>query len=111
MILLGEEVPLKENLGKSLLKYRWLWFALLVTAALDFVSTVSFMGNVGIDYEKNFVIRWLAQTIGIIPGVLLGKFLQILAAIVFSALSFKLARAILLLILLLNLMAIAVNLF
>ncbi len=110
MLILDEEIPLKQNLTTSFHKYRYLWIALFVTAFLDFVTTLIFMHNDGIQYEKNLVVRWLAFTIGIIPGVFIGKSLQILAAIIFSALSLTLARATLLLILLLNLLAVMVNL-
>lgn len=110
MRILDEEIPLKENLTTSFRKYWYLWIILLVTAFLDFVTTLLFMQNDGIQFERNLLIRWLAYTLGIVPGVFIGKSLQILAAIVFSALSLKLARATLLLILLLNLVAVIVNL-
>ena len=64
----------------------------------------------GINQEKNYVVRWLSFNMGIIPGVAIGKSLQVIAAIVFSALSFKLSRATLLLLVLLNLWAIFINL-
>lgn len=110
MQILDEEIPLKENLKTSLRKYWYLWLALLASVFFDFVTTLLFMQNDGIQFEKNLVVRWLASTLGIIPGVFIGKSLQIIAAIIFSALSLTLARATLLLILLLNLVAVIVNL-
>lgn len=110
MRVLDEHIPLKENLKASLHKYWYLWLILLVTAFFDFVTTLLFMQNDGIMFERNLVVRWLAHTIGIIPGVFIGKSLQIMAAIIFSALSLSLARATLLLLLLLNLVAVIVNL-
>lgn len=109
MRILDEEIPLRENLKASFRRHRFLWAILLVTVFFDFVTTLIFMHRDGIQFEKNLVIQWLAFTIGIIPGVLLGKSLQILAAVIFSALSQTLARATLLLIVLLNFMAIMVN--
>lgn len=108
--ILDEEILFKENLKASFRLYWYLWLILLVTAFFDFVTTVLFMQEDGIQFERNFIIRWLVSTIGVLPGVFLGKFLQILAAIGFSALSLAFSRAILLLILLLNLVAVIINL-
>ena len=110
MQILGEEILLKENLLKSFRKHWFLWSVLLVTAIFDFASTLAFMSQYGIRVEKNMVVRWLAMTLGIVPGVLIGKSLQLFAAAAFSALSFKYSRAILLLIVLVNLLAIMANL-
>lgn len=110
MLILGEHIPLKENLKTSFRRYWYLWLILLLTALFDFVTTVLFMLNEGVDKEANIVVRWLASTIGVFPGVFVGKSLQIIAAIGFSALSLSLARATLLLLLLLNLVAVVINL-
>ncbi|NIO41691.1 MAG: hypothetical protein GTO41_16835, partial [Burkholderiales bacterium] len=77
--ILGEEVDLKENLLKSLRHHRLLWSALVITACVDFFSTLLFMSQYGILVEKNLVVRWLALTSGVVPGVLIGKLLQIAA--------------------------------
>jgi len=111
MQILGQDVSLKENLLKSIREHWFLWSVLLVTAFYDFASTVFFMSQYGIRVEKNMVVRWLATTLGIVPGVLVGKALQIMAVAAFSALSLKYSRAILLLIVGLNLLAILANLF
>ena len=110
MRILDEDIPLRENLKTSIRRHRLLWVILLVTVFFDFVTTLIFMHRDGIQFERNLVILWLASNIGIIPGVLLGKSLQILAAMIFSALSLELARATLLLIVLLNFVAIMINL-
>jgi hypothetical protein len=110
MLILGEDVPLKANLLNSLRKHWFLWSVLVVTAFFDFVTTFMFMTRYGIAVERNMVVRWLAFTLGIVPGVLIGKSLQIFAAAAFSALSFKYSRAILLLIVGVNLLAILFNL-
>jgi hypothetical protein len=111
MLILGEQVQLKDNLHKSLRENRLLWALLLITIVFDFATTIFFMSEYGIQVEKNLVVRWLAYTFGMFPGVFIGKCLQLLPAIGFSALSFKLSKAILLLIVLLNFAAILVNLF
>ncbi len=110
MLILDEEIPLKDNIRLSFQRHWLLWLILILTTIFDFVSTLLFMWEDGIHTEKNFIVRWLAINIGIIPGVFLAKILQIFSAIGFSALSSTLARATLLLILLLNTMAIIHNL-
>ena len=77
---------------------------------LDFISTVYFMHNKGIHLEQNLAVRWLAYNMGIIPGVITGKVLQLFSVLCLSALSLKLSRAILLLIILLNLLAVVIYL-
>ena len=110
MHILGEDVSLKANLLNSLREHSFLWSLLIVTAVFDFVTTYMFMTRYGIAVERNMVVRWLAFNLGIIPGVSIGKSLQIFAAAAFSALSFKYSRPILLLIVGLNMLAIMFNL-
>jgi hypothetical protein len=110
MLILGEQIALKDNLLKSFREHQLLWAIFLVTVAFDFATTLLFMSQYGIRFEKNLLVRWLANTFGIIPGVLIGKCLQLLPAAGFCALSFRLSRPILLFIVLLNLSAILVNL-
>lgn len=105
MKILDEEIPLIENLMKSFGRYKYLWLLLMVSIVLDSLSTVWFMYNEGIKFEANILIRYLAMTLGIIPGVILGKSLQVLTAVIFSALSLKHSRAVLILLLCLNLLA------
>lgn len=90
--------------------HRALWILLVVTVILDFATTLVFMYQDGIEQEKNIVVRWLATNSGIVLGVAIGKLLQLASAVLFSALSIKLSRAILLLFTLLNVMAIIINL-
>ena len=111
MLILGQQVPLKANLLRALRAHRLLWAILLVTMAFDFATTLYFMSLRGIEAEQNLVVRWLALNLGMGTGVLIGKCLQLIAAIGFSALSLNLSRAVLLLIVLLNFFAIYVNLF
>ena len=110
MRILDSDINLKQNLKESFHTHIVLWVILFVTVGFDFITTLSFMYDVGIYREKNYIIRWLASSLGIIPGVFIGKLLQIGAAIGLSALSLKYSRAILLLIILLNLLAVFINL-
>lgn len=109
MLILGTEIPLKENIKQSFRRFWYLWIILLGTVFFDFITTVHFMRHDGIHTEGNTIVRYFAYTIGVIPGVFLGKSLQIISAIGFSALAPSLARATLLLILLLNFVAIIKN--
>jgi len=110
LIILGEEIDLKRNLSDSLNRYWLLWVLLLLTAFLDYLSTLNFMFVDGIDTEANGVVRWFVYEFGVVVGVFLGKGLQVLAAIVFVSLTQKLARAVLLLLVLLNAAAVVNNL-
>jgi hypothetical protein len=110
MQILGDQIPLKRNIRTSLRLHRVLWLVLVLTSFLDFVTTVLFMWHDGIQSEGNVVVRWLASTIGVIPGVFMGKSFQIIAAVGFSSLSLSLSRAVLLLMLLLNVVAVVGNL-
>ena len=110
MRLLGDEIHPRRNLRLALTRHRWWWAALVATAAMDFASTLSFMHAGGVHLEQNLLVRFLAETLGLVPGVLRGKLLQRVAALGFAALSFRLSRAVLLLLILLNLWAVLVNL-
>jgi len=109
MKILDHDVPLLENLRYSLRTHWFLWALLIFTVILDFATTLNFMWRDGIELEKNPVIRGLATLLGIVPGVVVGKLLQIFAAVVLTSLSKKLNRAVLLLIVLLNIWAIFIN--
>ncbi len=111
MQILGEQIPLKDNLFRSLRVHRLMWLILLVTAFFDFASTLFFMTGIGINVERNMLVRWLATEMGILPGVALAKCLQLGAAAGFAALSFKHSRAVLMLLALINVLATLANLF
>jgi len=111
VIILGQQVSLKQNLYGSVQRHWLLWSLLMLTVILDYLSTVYFMFFDGIYTEASTVIRGLAYEFGVITGVFVGKGLQIVAAVVFVSLSQKLARAVLLLLVLLNTLAVANNLF
>jgi len=111
VIILDQQVSLKKNVVSSLRRHWLLWTLFLLTVFLDYFSTLYFMFFDGVDTEANAVIRWLAYQFGVIVGVFLGKSLQLVAAVAFVALSQSLARAVLLLLLLLNLLAVINNIF
>ena len=73
MEILGEQIPLKDNLLRSLHRHRLAWIILVVTAFFDFASTVFFMTGIGIGVERNPLVRWLAGNLGIVPGVALAS--------------------------------------
>ena len=109
MRVLDEKINLKENISLSFYRNRILWPFFIVTAILDLITTLSFMYRYGIHLEQNLIVRWLAITVGIIPGVLIGKLLQALAPIGFSGLSFRLSKYVLMTLVILNLMAVYLN--
>jgi|GEM_PF-2872144 len=109
MKILDHEVPLIANLLYSLKTHWFLWILVFLTVLLDFATTLNFMWRDGIELEKNPLIKGLATLLGIVPGVMVGKILQIVAAVCLTSLSKKLNRAVLLLIVLLNIWAIIIN--
>lgn len=105
MKILDSEVKLLENVKLSLFSHKIFWLLFLISVILDVLSTYYFMHIDGIEHEANILIRSLAYTLGILQGVIVGKSLQIVTALIFCSLSFKLSRAILLLFITLNLLA------
>jgi len=110
VLVLDEEVSFAENLKSSFRRHWLLWALFFLTVFFDYFSTLYFMFVDGIETEANGVVRWLAYKFGVIVGVFLGKSLQVVAAIVFVSLTQKLARAVLLLLVLLNSLAVLNNL-
>jgi hypothetical protein len=110
VLILGEEVSLLKNLKWSLRRHWLLWMLFFLTVFLDYLSTLYFMFADGVDTEANGVVRWLVYKCGVIVGAFLGKGLQVLAAIGFVSLAQSLGRAVLLLLVLLNSLAVLNNL-
>lgn len=110
MKILDKEIPLLENLKQSYYSYWYLWLILIISIMLDSLSTVLFMQDEGIVREANVLIYFLAETFGIIVGVIIGKSLQLIAAIGFAALSYKYSPLVLVLLSCLNLLAFYHNL-
>ncbi|TLU65812.1 hypothetical protein FE810_07825 [Thalassotalea litorea] len=109
MIILDQEVPLKENLLYAIDNHKFLWGLLIISAVFDYFTTYLFMTRGGVDLEANLIIRYLAHSMGIIVGVGLGKILQLGAAMAFCALNKEMSKGVLLIILALNCFAITVN--
>lgn len=105
MTILDQQVALKSNLLFAIHQYRILWFLLVLTAAVDYITTINFMTNGSIALEGNLLVRQLAYWFGIYPGVMLGKSLQICAAMAFCALTREYAKGILMVIIALNCVA------
>jgi hypothetical protein len=110
MNILDEEIPLIDNIKRSLRHYWFFWVLLLISVGLDYFSTLYFMHFFGVEKEANLIVRWLAQTLGVYHGVAIGKSLQLVSAVGFSSLSFKYSRAILMMLIFLNLLAVIHNL-
>ncbi len=110
MKILGEYINPRKNLAESFSAYRFLWILLITSALMDFLSTVHFMGTKCICLEANVLVRFLAYQYGIVPGVFIGKLLQLISAVGFSSLSFRFSPLILFSLTVANLIAVAVNL-
>jgi len=110
MKIVDSEINVYENIKKSVNTHRVFWLIFIITVILDYITTLNFMYQDGVEQEKNSLVRWLATTMGIATGVFVAKSLQVFAVIAFSALSFRLSRAILLLVIMLNLLAVFINL-
>lgn len=111
MKVLGEEVDFKGNLMFSLEHYPLWWVILLITITFDYLTTVLFVEQSGVGAEANLVIAWLMANIGVMIGLLIGKLLQLFSAIAFVSLNRRLGNIMLLVIILLNCWAVAINTF
>jgi hypothetical protein len=109
MKILDEEIHLKENLGISLKRYRFWWAILLVTMILDYLTTLNFVDKYGVITEGNLVVVWLIKNLGPGCGVFVGKLLQLAAVTIFVCLHQKLGNLFLLVVILFNCWAVAVN--
>ncbi len=110
MRILGEEIDPKANLREAFLAHRVLWGVLLLSVLLDFLTTWQFMLRDGVQYEGNAVVRGLVQALGIVPGILVGKLLQLIAVLGLSALSYRMAPAVVVAVAFSNLWAVLMNL-
>ena len=109
MRILDEEIQLKENLGFSLKRYSIWWFALFITMIFDYFSTLYFIQKYGVEVEGNPLVRGLITRLGLVIGVLVAKFLQVSAVIVFVSLHQRLGNLFLFIIVFFNLWAVFVN--
>lgn len=109
MQILGSEIDLKENLQFSLKRYLIWWIILFITIVFDYLTTLYFVSKVGIQAEANQVVAWLLNHVGLYLGVFIGKFLQLVAVVIFVSLNKKLGNLFLLITILLNCWAVVMN--
>jgi len=101
-ILLGDSVKLWEA-------HRPLVLLLLATAVLDALSTIAFLSVLGIERESNWLARYLSWWLGTLAGPWVTKGLQLLGVWGMAILAPRLARLVLTVTILLNLLAFVFN--
>ena len=109
MKLLGQSIPLRENLLFSFRRYTVWWIILLVSMFFDALTTVAFVRELGPEREMNPVVRWLLQSVGIVPGLVIGKLLQLGAVAAFVSLDRRWGNVLMLIVVVLNCWAVVVN--
>lgn len=109
MKILDDEVPLRENLDYSLRRYTVWWVLLVATILLDVLSTVGFVSALGLHKEANALARWLMGSMGLLPGLLVAKLLQIFAVTAIVSLNHRVGNIFLMAVTLLNAWAVVVN--
>jgi hypothetical protein len=109
MKVLGAAVNLEENKSLLLERYPLLFWALLVSAVMDAVSTTHFMTRIGPEFEANYVVRNLTYSLGTVMGPLLGKAMQIVAVWLLTVFTPKLTGFICVTVVFMNLYAVLVN--
>ncbi|HAV65362.1 MAG TPA: hypothetical protein DCY13_23680 [Verrucomicrobiales bacterium] len=110
MRILGEPIDLGWNAARLWRCERAYLCLLLATALLDAASTTAFMSSLGVDRELNPLVRGLSAFCGIVIGPLLGKIGQLIGAVALCLLAPRLGRFTLSVAILLNLLALVVNL-
>ncbi len=110
MIILDRETEFRKNVSRLFGDYRFYFYALLVTAFADLFSTIGFMLLTGPEKELNLLVRHLSIHLGIFLGPVIGKTCQILAVCFFSGIVPRLSKAICILVIALNIIAIFMNL-
>ena len=109
MKLLGQSIPVRENLFFSLRRYTVWWVILLISMFFDALSTVAFVRELGVEREMNPLIRWLLRSLGLVPGLVIGKLLQLAAVAVFVSLDRRWGNLMLLIVIFLNCWAVVIN--
>jgi hypothetical protein len=104
-MILDAPVDLRANARLLFTRHRDCVDWLVITAMLDAVSTMWFMFAVGPEIETNGLVRWLTAHLGFGVGPLLAKALQLTALWGLTLLAPRLARALCLLVIALNLFA------
>lgn len=109
MKVLDEEIPLRENLDYSLRRYTAWWVLLLATMVLDVVSTVGFVSALGLDKEANALAHLLMSRMGLLPGLLVAKALQLFAVTAIVSLSRRVGNLFLMTVTLITAWAVVIN--
>ncbi len=111
MEILGHQVALKENILFSITTYQIRWVFLLLSMLFDYLSTLYFVFESDPSFEANYIIRFLIEQFDVEVGVFIGKFLQLISVMTFTALDRNLGAIFLLIVILLNIWATCLNLF
>ena len=81
----------------------------MVTITFDYLTTLNFVGKLGVEAEANRVVAWLIKALGVYLGVFFGKMLQLAAVVLFVCLHQRLGNLFLLVVILLNCWAVVMN--
>lgn len=111
MYLLGQAIDVPANTRTLVVRHRGFVTLMLVTAVLDVVSTIAFMSTVGIGRETNWIIRTTSIHLGIYLGPIVGKLFQLMGALGLGVMAPRLARFVLAVVILVNLIAFVLNMF
>lgn len=109
MKILDEEIALRDNLEYSLRRYTAWWVLLIATMALDVLSTIGFVSALGLHKEANALAHWLMSGMGLLPGLLVAKALQLFAVATMTSLNRRFGNVFLMAVVLLNAWAVVVN--
>lgn len=109
MLILDRETEFRKNISNLFGKYRFYFYALIITAFADLFSTIGFMLLTGPEKETNLFVRHLSIQLGIFLGPFIGKTCQIIAVCLFSGIVPRLSKAICILVIALNIIAIIMN--
>ncbi len=109
MILLDEKIDLRKNSLLLFKDFRFYFYAVLITAIADLVSTTAFMLFLGPEKEVNFYVRYFSIHFGIVIGPIIGKLLQLFALWAFTVIVPRFCRHLCILIIFLNTLAFFAN--
>lgn len=109
MHILDEKIDFSKNSSLLFTDHRFLFYAVVLTAFADLVSTIGFMSFIGPEKEINFYVRCFSMYFGVVAGPILGKLLQLFALWVFAALVPRLCRHLCVLVIFLNTIAFFAN--
>lgn len=111
MKLLGQSIDVAGNARQLIERHRPFVVLLLVTAALDVVSTIAFMSVIGIGQEYNWIVRAFSLHLGIVAGPVVAKSFQLAGVLGLAILAPRLSRFVCTVVILVNLLAFVVNMY